>query len=108
MQVDLPKVQLEFAELAAELENTDPVFATELMRIQDSLDEVGPGDEPSQLKTPLNKLQRFLKKAADKDSEVHRTLKTTKRGLELAQKIGKTYNKFAQWLGLPIVPDVFL
>ena len=24
------------------------------------------------------------------------------------QKVGKTYNKFAQWLALPTVPDVFL
>ena len=26
----------------------------------------------------------------------------------IAQKVGKTYNKFAQWLALPQVPDLFL
>ena len=29
-------------------------------------------------------------------------------GIETAQKVGKTYNKFAQWLALPVVPDLFL
>ncbi len=28
--------------------------------------------------------------------------------IEYAKKVGKTYNKFAQWLALPTVPDVFL
>jgi len=31
-----------------------------------------------------------------------------KKGTEMAQKVGKTYNKFTQWLAMPQVPDLFL
>jgi len=35
-------------------------------------------------------------------------IKGTQKGIEYAQKLGGTYNKFAQWLALPQVPDLFL
>ncbi len=108
VRIDLPAIQSDFSELAGELEGVAPAFSKELQRIQDSLDEVAPSDEESKLKKPLNKLQRLLKKAAAENSDLNRALRGTKRGIELAQKVGKTYNKFAQWLGLPTVPDAFL
>ncbi|MCH8146651.1 MAG: hypothetical protein IH987_01470 [Planctomycetes bacterium] len=108
VRIDLPTIQTEFSELAAEPEGVAPAFSKELERIQHSLDEVAPSDGESRLKKPLNKLQRFLTKAADEDSDLNRALRGTQRGIEFSQKVGKTYNKFAQWLALPTVPEVFL
>ncbi len=51
---------------------------------------------------------RFLKKLEDEDSKYYKLVFRTKKGIETAQKVGKTYNKFAQWLALPVVPDLFL
>lgn len=40
--------------------------------------------------------------------ELSEAIKGAKKGVEMAQKVGKTYNKFAQWLALPQVPELFL
>ncbi len=56
----------------------------------------------------MNKMRRFLEKVADEDSDFHAAVKGAKKGVEMAQKVGKTYNKFAQWLALPQVPELFL
>jgi hypothetical protein len=56
----------------------------------------------------MNKMRRFLEKLADEDSDFHKAIKGAKKGIEMAQKVGKTYNKFVQWLALRQVPDVFL
>jgi len=41
-------------------------------------------------------------------TKYHKIVSGTQKGIEVAQKLGKTYNKFAQWLALPQVPDLFL
>jgi hypothetical protein len=56
----------------------------------------------------MNKLRRFLKKLNDKNSDFHKVLAAGKKGIKTAQKVARTYNKFAQWLALPQVPDAFL
>jgi hypothetical protein len=56
----------------------------------------------------MNKLGRVLKDLGDEDSECSKIIKGAKKSIAVAQKLGKTYNKFAQWLGMPQVPDVFL
>ncbi|MBE9595196.1 MAG: hypothetical protein IMF19_17160 [Proteobacteria bacterium] len=49
-----------------------------------------------------------MKELEDKNSKYHKIVSGTKKGIDVAQKLGKTYNKFAQWLALPQVPDLFL
>ena len=56
----------------------------------------------------MNKMRRFLEKVADENSDFHKAVKGAKKGVELAQKVGKTYNKFAQYLAMPQVPYLFL
>jgi predicted HTH transcriptional regulator len=56
-----------------------------------------------------NELRRLLKKFADKDSDFHKNIISSKKGMDTAEKLAESYNKFAQWLsGLPMVPGLFL
>jgi GTPase SAR1 family protein len=108
IKVDLPAIQSDFAELKDAIADTNPKLEKELTKIEDTLDEVTPESDKEKLAKPMNKLNRFLKKLADENSDFHKAVRGAKKGVEMAQKIGKTYNKFAQWLALPQVPDLFL
>jgi predicted nucleic acid-binding Zn-ribbon protein len=108
VKVDLPAIQDDFAGLKAKLVDANPKLKEELNRIEDSLDEVSAEDEKKELKKPMNKMRRFLENLTDENSDFYKAIEGTKKGIELAQKVGKTYNKFAQWLALPQVPDLFL
>ena len=48
------------------------------------------------------------KHSKSKTINTKQKIKLQKKGIEIAQQIGKTYNKFAQWLALPQIPDLFL
>ncbi|MCX6578770.1 MAG: GTP-binding protein [Candidatus Aminicenantes bacterium] len=80
----------------------------ELAKVEDGLDGLTMKAKEKELAKPLNKLGRLLEKMGDKDSKFSKILEGTKKGVELAQKVGRTYNKFAQWLALPQVPDIIL
>ena len=108
LKVDLPAIKTDFDDLKGTIAHIDPELKEELDKIEDSLDEVSVNTEKEKLNKPLNKLGRFLQKLEDKNSKYHKIVSSTKKGIELAQKLGKTYNKFAQWLALPQVPDLFL
>ncbi|HLP59406.1 MAG TPA: hypothetical protein VK186_11275 [Candidatus Deferrimicrobium sp.] len=86
----------------------NPALAKELAKVEDGLDSLTMKAEEKELAKPLNKLGRLLEKMGDKDSKMSKILAGTKKGLNLAQKVGRTYNKFAQWLALPQVPDIIL
>jgi small GTP-binding protein len=111
IKVDLPTIQTEFADLKDLMleSNQDPNLGRKLKEIGDSLDEVTAETEKEKLNKPLNKVGRFLKELEDKNSKYHKIVSGTKKGIAVAQKLGKTYNKFAQWIpALPVVPDLFL
>ena len=110
IEVDLPAIQTEFADLKDLMleSNPDPNLERKLKEIGDSLDEVNAETEKEKLNKPLNKVGRFLKELEDKNSKYHKIVSGTKKGIVVAQTLGKTYNKFAQWLALPQVPDLFL
>jgi small GTP-binding protein len=110
LKIDLPAIQTEFEDLKDLMieSNPDPNLERKLKEIGDSLDEVTAEMEKEKLNKPLNKVGRFLKELEDKNSKYHKIVSGTKKGIDVAQKLGKTYNKFAQWLALPQVPDLFL
>ena len=56
----------------------------------------------------FKKLGRIVKDLGDEDSNLSKTVKGMKRGVEIAQDIAAEYNKIAQWLGMPQVPTPFL
>ncbi len=108
LKVDLPAIQDGFAFLREVLAEADPALEPGLARIEDNLDAIPPGSDKKELVGPMNKMRRFLEKDGDEESDLHKAIKGTKKGIEMAQKVGKTYNKFAQWLALPQVPDLLL
>ncbi len=79
-----------------------------MTELGDSPDAVSSESEKKELIGRMNKMRRFLNEIADEDSDLHKAVQGAKKGVEMAQKVGKTYNKFAQWLALPQVPDLFL
>jgi internalin A len=44
----------------------------------------------------------------DPNSDYTKVIKGTQKGIELAQKVARSYNKFAQWLAMAQVTDLFL
>ena len=109
LKVELPAIQSDFEDLKDILIEADPNLERKLNEIGDSLDEVNADTEKEKLNKPLNKLGRFLNKLDDENSDYCRSISKSKKGIESAQKLGKTYNKFAQWIpALPVVPDLFL
>ena len=108
LKIDLPQIRAEFDKLKDELENLNSKLDSEMEKIQDSLDELSPNSDQEKLAKPLNKLGRFLDKLNDPDSNYNKVVTGTEKGIEYAQKLGRTYNKFAQWLAMPQVPDLFI
>jgi internalin A len=110
LKIDLPAIQTEFEHLKELMleSNPDPNLGRKLKEIGDSLDEASAETEKEKLNKPLNKVGRFLKELEDEKLKYHKIVSGTKKGIELAQKLAGTYNKFAQWLALPQVPDLFL
>ncbi len=107
----LPGFQDDFHELKELLIKSLPGSRESLKEISDSLDQLRADSvkkDKEKLTEPMNKMRRFLKNITEKNSDLYKVLKKTKKGIEKAQKVGKTYNKFVQWLALPQVPDIFL
>ena len=108
LKIDLPQIRAEFDNLKDELENLNSKLDSDLDKIQDSLDETSTNPKQEELVKPLNKLYRLLDKLSDPNSNYNKVITGTQKGIEHAQKLGRTYNKFAQWLAMPQVPDLFL
>ncbi len=108
LKVDLPAIQDVFADLRESMVDADPGLEKSLDRLEDSLDAITPESDKKELAGPMNKMRRFLEKVGNEDSDLHKAIRGTKKGIEMAQKVGKTYNKFADWLALPHVPDLLL
>ncbi len=108
LNVDLPQILTEFDNLKDEIESLNPKIAKDMNNIQDSLDELSTNSDMEKAAKPFNKLYRFLDKLNDPTSDYNKVITGTQKGIELAQKVGRTYNKFAQWLAMPQVPDLFL
>ncbi len=59
-------------------------------------------------KVPFKKLKRVLDEINNEDSILGKAVRATEKAIEAAKKLAGTYNKFAQWLALPVVPDIFV
>jgi len=108
IKTDLPSIQDQFSNLAELICDETPVFEKRLHEIVDNLDEVGPDTKKEKFIKPFNKLGRFLREVGNEESGFRKTVTGTEQVFELAQSVGKIYNKFAPWIGLPPVPKVFL
>jgi hypothetical protein len=113
IKTDLPVLKYDFfkfKEALEEIAGKDAIGGGELAelgKIEDGLDELTLEAKKKELAKPLNKIYRLLEKMGDKDTRLRKIIEGTPKGVELGQKLGRTYNKFAQWLALPQVPDFF-
>ena len=108
LKIDLPVIQSEFRQFKREVTNLDDELDEELVDLENDLLEITPASEEGKVNKAINKLSLFMQKLKDEDSRFSRIVKGTKKGIELAQKLAVTYNKFAQALGLDPVQDLFL
>ena len=107
LKIDLPLIRTEFDNLRDQIESFDPKHDSELDKIQDSFDKIRTDSDKEKLVKPLNKLNQFLIKMSDPNSDYNKIITGTQKGIEYALKLGKTYNKFAQWLSIPQISDLF-
>ncbi|NQE52054.1 hypothetical protein C5S29_00575, partial [ANME-1 cluster archaeon GoMg3.2] len=104
----LPIIQTEFREFKREVTKLDEELDEELEDLEDDLLEITPDSEEGKVNKAINKLSLFMQKLKDEDSRFSRIVKGTEKGIELAQKLAVTYNKFARELGLSEIKDLFL
>ena len=111
LNVELPDMQDYFVALKEEMERStlkDSEVSKQLEKMEDALYDLTLESDKKELRKPMGKLRTFLKNLGDEDSTLRKVVDGTEKGIELAQKVGKTYNKFAKWLALPQVPDALL
>ncbi|MBE7171945.1 MAG: glutamate synthase large subunit [Williamsia sp.] len=106
--VSIEDLQKEFLNLKSELIKIAPEVTHEVNKIDDELMEVDNNNEKSLKKSTLSKIKRLYDAINNEDSSLNQAVKASKKCLKTLQDLGKTYNKFAQWLMLPQVPTVFL
>jgi len=82
--------------------------AIELAEAVEILEEVKDANKEEVKKKGIaKKLRRIVEDLGNDKSTLGKTIKGMKHGVEIAQDIGKQYNKIAQWLGMPQVPGLF-
>jgi hypothetical protein len=108
IKIELPEIQSDFHKFKREVGKLDDNLKVELDEIEEDLLEITPNSEPGKINKAMNKLSVFLQELGDEKSNFNKVVKGSKKGVELSQKLGKIYNKFAQWLAMPSIPDLFL
>ncbi len=107
---NLPNLIDQINELRSQLPDEHKFIISELKDIDQELLELEECEinDASIKKSTFKKLKRVLEQINDEDSELNKTLSASKKTIDAAQKIGSTYNNFAEWLGLPQIPRIFL
>ena len=59
-------------------------------------------------KSLMTRLRNVFEDIQNPESDLGRTVRAIRSGVRTAQKAAKAYNKVAQWVGLPQVPDMLL
>jgi hypothetical protein len=96
IKVELPALQKDFRELKREVADLDDELKKELVDVENELLEITPNSEQGKINKAINKISGFMDDLSDKESRFSKLISKTKKGIEAAQKLGKTYNKFAQ------------
>ena len=109
LKIELPEMQKELRNLKNAI-IVDEAHRKELEAIDNELllvDENGITTESID-RVPFKKLKRILDEIVEPKSTLNKAVTATTKGINAAKKLAGVYNKFAQWLALPQVPDVFL
>jgi GTPase SAR1 family protein len=109
LEMHLPALQSQFDDLKLLLEEDSPELAKRLNDVDHELYQVDSKSDQKKLKRPLTKLGNLLRQLGDEKSEHSKFLRGAKKALECAQKLGRTYNKFAKWITtLPQIPEILV
>ncbi len=92
------------------LKNEYVEVANELKEVAMLLAETEECLKPEEVKKKgiLRSLQLFAERLSDEESSLSKTINGIEKGINIAQDIAKGYNKIAQWLVLPQIPNIFL
>ncbi|MCP4217157.1 MAG: GTP-binding protein [bacterium] len=109
LKMELPDLQSQFDDLRHMLAAGFPELGERLKEVDAELYDIDEKAKPKQLKRPLSKLGNLLRKLGKGNEKYQELLDKGGKAVENAQALGRTYNKFAQWVpALPVIPDVFL
>lgn len=112
--LQVKEIHTDLGQLSKKLEEiTDDSDATETLAEIKSLsakvDEFDYADASGeQKKERLGKVGTFLNQLADPNSKAGKAIAMVKNGFDIAQDIAASYNSVAEWVGLPVVPRLFL
>ena len=86
------------------------IEAQPLIALAGDLEEVENAKNPKEVKKSgvVNWMKDLVTDLGDKNSPIYKAITGMEKGAEIAQKIGKSYNKVAQWVGFPVIPGLFL
>jgi len=107
LSLELPNLK----DIVQQLKNDEEVpveLKNEIQTIDTELLDVEPDDAESIDKKPLKRIKRIFEQLTEEDSSLNKAVHKSKQLKEKIQKLGKSYNKFAQWLALPVIPDLLL
>ena len=110
IKTNLPNLIEELNQLRKYIPASENLTIQELSEVDNNLLEMEECEigESNINKVPFKKLKRVLEEINSEDSNLNQVIKGSKRAMEAAQALGKTYNNFAEWLALPQVPKIFL
>lgn len=107
---ELEKLQAEIFNIKELLESANDVIREEINDIDKELMDFSEEniEDIKKRKSTFKKIARLLKKCNDPNSDLNKIIVTSKEAIIKVQNTAKIYNKFAQWLAIPQVPDCFL
>jgi Leucine-rich repeat (LRR) protein len=109
IKLELPILQNEILNLRSNLpEDISKNLEDELKYIDEELLANDVKDVEDLDKKPLKRIGRLFEQINDEDSELNKIVKGSAKFKNALQKLGKSYNKIAQWTALPVIPDLLL
>lgn len=110
LKYEINALQKEFLGLKEQINTTNNSVKDEIDKVDSELLKLDSNnvEEVKKNKHVFHRLRRLLEQVNDSNSDFNKTISLTKGGIKKAQQLAKIYNRFAQWLFLPQVPDIFL
>lgn len=106
---EIPVLQKELQELKGLISDISGINTIkELETIESKLVDIEVAETTEIDKVPFKRLKKVLDEINNEDSTLGKAFKAAGKTFDAAKKLAKTYNKFAQWLALPQVPDIFI
>lgn len=108
-KIELPKIQSESLLLKELLPvDSNEYIKQEISLLDEELMGIDVNDIEDVDKKPFKRIKRLFDQVSDEDSEISKIFDKSIKFKQSLQKIGKSYNKVAQWLALPHIPDILL